>query len=560
MTSVRTLIGLVVAIAALAAVHFVVDVQTDSAPQGLRRKTLVPQAEKADRLSIVRQGNRDVRLVKDGEWKITAPYPASAEQSAVLRLTDALAFAPLSDEMTDAELLRIGRTRKDFGLAEPRVVVTLGTAARDDVTVSFGSDTPAGDGVYASVGDVAAVYIVPSNVFAAANLDVAGFRRRRLFAIRQDDVASFDIKNKAEGFVRIERVNEAWKMDAPNKGAVSSAKARQFVETLVGLEAQGFVWPVGVSNEAGVASASLLAGYGLDSESAFTVTLKCADGKDRAVSFGRESGTGQVYALAPGGSAIVTVPGAVCESVRAGANSFSDTRIFPVEESAVSAISLADGGMTFLLSRNAEGVWRLDAPVSAQTDQKVVEGLVGRLLSLKSSDLVADGVRVSLGTSAEPVSVSRPALFAGMRPADLRSKTIVALDPKLAKRVVVTDKDKTPVSVVFDADRKSWVMESSETTAAADVDALSKLVASLNPLNAIRVVRLKVSENELGVYGLDKPFRTIAVDQTAAESVRRNILVGDVTDGGRYATLGASDAVFVISSDSATALLAPIAK
>ena len=40
--------------------------------------------------------------------------------------------------------------------------------------------------------------------------------------------------------------------------------------------------------------------------------------------------------------------------------------------------------------------------------------------------------------------------------------------------------------------------------------------------------------------------------------MRRNILVGGEAQGGRYATLGAADAVFVISTDLVDRLAAPI--
>jgi len=560
MIGMRTVVWILVGIAIAVSAHFLIDLRTSAAPKGLRRNTLAPSAEKAAVLSVARRGEPGVRLVRDESWKIVSPYPASAEQSAVLRLTDALSFSPISDELTDAELLRIGRTRRDFGLDSPRVVVTAGNSSGEGVEVSFGADTPSGDGVYATVLGQASVYVVSSNVFAAANLDVAGFRCRRLLSARQEDVVSFDIKNGAGRFVRIVRDGETWKMSEPYEMLASSSKARSFLDALVGMEARDFVWPVGVSNEATVASVSLLAGYGLDPDSAFVVTLKCADGKDGSVSFGRAAGKDEVYALVRGGTAIVTVPLSACESARADAGAFVDARAFPVEAASVGAISVDDGGTAYMLSRNAEGVWRLDAPVSALADQEAVEGLVRRLLALKYSDVAADGVLVSVGTNAEPVSVSRPSVFAGMRPEDLRSKTLAKLDPKQVKRVVVTGEGKASVSAVFDGERKSWALEGSESVAMADGEALSHLVAALNPLEAVRVVRLKVSEGELGVYGLDKPFRTIAIDQTAAESVRRNILIGDVTDGGRYATLGASDAVFVISSDSAAALLAPIAK
>ena len=59
-------------------------------------------------------------------------------------------------------------------------------------------------------------------------------------------------------------------------------------------------------------------------------------------------------------------------------------------------------------------------------------------------------------------------------------------------------------------------------------------------------------------YGLDAPFLTVAIDQERADAVRRNILIGGETDGGRFATVGSADAVFVLSWESVEALSAPL--
>jgi len=70
---------------------------------------------------------------------------------------------------------------------------------------------------------------------------------------------------------------------------------------------------------------------------------------------------------------------------------------------------------------------------------------------------------------------------------------------------------------------------------------------AVSPLVAARVVKLKVSADDLSAYGLDAPSFVVAIDIEREDAIRRNILVGDRTEGGRFATVGASDAVFVLS-------------
>jgi hypothetical protein len=69
---------------------------------------------------------------------------------------------------------------------------------------------------------------------------------------------------------------------------------------------------------------------------------------------------------------------------------------------------------------------------------------------------------------------------------------------------------------------------------------------------------MKVSLAELSDYGLDTPRLTVAIDQDVEKDVRRNIMIGDKTEGGYYATVGSSGAVFVLSDETVSKITAPI--
>jgi len=73
------------------------------------------------------------------------------------------------------------------------------------------------------------------------------------------------------------------------------------------------------------------------------------------------------------------------------------------------------------------------------------------------------------------------------------------------------------------------------------------------------VVVLKVTPEDLRRYGLEKPYSSIAFDRRGGEGMRTNLLIGsEAPDGGRYATLGASEAIFTISGESVERLLSPL--
>ena len=550
MSNRRSILMLLAGIVLLAAAHFAIDCSSGGVAATARREALLADSGSASRIRIVRGGDAPTVIVRTNDvWRLVSPFSGSADDQVVKRLLDALSFVPVTDAQTDAELLKMGRERADFSTSASVLSVAVSDADGEE-TVTFGMPTPSSDGVYASVSGVDAVFIVPPEVKAAVDLPADGFRRRSLFLSGPTTVTSVDVRRGKGGMTSFERDGDGWKTDG---GQASSAKVKAFLSDLTAAEAVGFVWPVGETNETAVASASLLAGYGLDPESSVTVTLKTVDGSDAQASFGKDAGDGLVYALAQNGGAVVTVPAALKDAVAQEASLFADSRLFPVEARSVAAFAVSDGDVSYALTRDADGAWRLDSPISAPADKTSVEALLARLLALSPSDADDSGVLVSMSSDAKPVAVSRKSALGDERLDQLRSKDVVKVDPAIVKRLVRTLGGKT-VAVAYARDRRVWDVETEGLSGSVDDKSVGVVLEALNPLVAERVEKLKVSEADLSAYGLDRPFMTLAVDQDREDAVRRNLIIGAPVGDGRYATVGASDAVFVLSGDTVSKL------
>ena len=48
------------------------------------------------------------------------------------------------------------------------------------------------------------------------------------------------------------------------------------------------------------------------------------------------------------------------------------------------------------------------------------------------------------------------------------------------------------------------------------------------------------------------------IDQDVEKDMRRNIMIGDKVDGGYYATVGSSGAVFILANEVVSRITAPI--
>jgi hypothetical protein len=431
--------------------------------------------------------------------------------------------------------------------------VTLDDGKKKTV-VGFGRTIPSGKSVYASVSGVNAVFAVPTNVLATVDRTAGDFRRRTLFAAGPDEVTSFSIKNDTGAVMNFIRDGEVWTADDRQ---VSAKNVKKLLESVMGAAAVDFIWPVGAVDESASASSALLAGYGLDVDSAVTVSMKCLDGVDRWIAFGKPAKEGLVYAFVQNGGAVVTVDSALKDLVVAEKS--AGTRVFPQEASAVSSFTISDGAASYSVARCEAGAWRLDSPVSAPANSAAAETILARILALTATDAAGGDIRVEVNPGRESAEVSRSRVLGDYRFEDLRSREVVKIDPLLVSRLVFSRSgEPVPVSVVYDRDRQAWKVERSPVDGIVDTEAVNKLVAALNPLMAASVVKLNVSDSELREYGLERPYAALAVDQRRDDSVRRNILFGNKVEGGRYATLGASDAVFIISDEVFSALSADL--
>ena len=524
-----------------------------------KRTTLVDFQSEAVSVRIERVGSPAVVLDRGlGGWRLTDPFASGADEQAVMKLVDVLTQTPVVEVISDSELLKLGRTRADFSLEEPVLTVTLTGMDKSVCRFMFGSATPTQDGVYASVEGVDAVFILGKPAFSFVDVRPDDLRQRSLLPLGGAWVTSFEIKREGIPLLEFLRTGAGWNVGSEK---ASSQKITEFIDDLTTASAVSFIWPVGSSNETDHVTSSLLAGYGLDPDSAVTVTLNDINGKSRRLSFGKEADDGNVYALVQNGNAIVTVPSKLRDFARQDPVMFTDSRLFPVEARSVNGFSVSSDGSLYSLVRDKDGKWGLESPVVAPADQEASDALLSLILSLSPADVVKEnGVAVSVLTNMSKVLVPRERILGKRTFEDLRSREMLKIDAPLVKRIVSTVGGKTPktASVVYDRERRQWNLDTEADGVAVNVKGVESVLSVINPLAAVRIEKLAVVAADLDDYGLDTPFLTVAIDQDSDETIRRNILIGKKTRGGRFATIGSSDAIFVISDATVSRLSASI--
>lgn len=542
-----------------------------------------------DGLEIEAAGLHVVLERRAAGWRLVSPFPAEVDPAVVARLIDAFALGPIGDTLSYAEVRGLERSLADFGLAPARVSVVLRSGRRED-RVYLGGPTPTRAEVYARVNRLENVFTVPSNVVAVVPASLDGFRRSALLPFARDDISGLDIRVPGSPFLKLARSSSDWRLVQPEAASAAATAVAALADRLAAARVAAYVWPTATSSidvrEDERVRTARLAPYGLDVEAGVAVTVHGPGSAAEQIVFGAPApgGTNLVYALVQDGTAIVTVDGALAERCHVGESVFRDRRVFSALSAArVRSVSLTTPEAVYVVVQSSNRLWRLETPVDAPADTAAVASLIDRLLRLQTSDLAtnaASAVRVALAVDAPTAtnvpSVLVPAAALGGVPAlaGLRSKTLLAIGSSTLRRISVTDAAGRATIVAYDAARAAWAVPAAPAAAAVDAasgralrsvkgtvraENVARLVAALADVEATSIETVSAAPEDLRRCGLDHPAFTVAVDVDAADAVRKNILLGGPSaGGGRYATVGGADAIFIVSRATVAALTLPL--
>ncbi len=472
-----------------------------------------------------------VRASSPTHWLLKTPGgEAVADHAAVMKLLDALAYSPIGDALAFDDLRELNLAPADFGLSPPVVSIGIVSSAKGKSTgVSLGLKSPSGAEVYAMAQGMMSVFTVPASVMSVVPESPDGFRPLVLLPFESSLATAVDVRVPDAAFVKLIRSAGSWKLKSSDSSPALPSAVTSLIASIADAKIRSYVatgFPIPVSK---------LATYGIDPEKSQLVTVY-GPGESAQIVFGNPVDD-SVYALVQNGSAVVTVPAALKEACSVSPNAFRDTRLFPVAASQVDSFTVSSSNGVCILRRDGDG-WALESPVVAPADQECVKAFIQRMLSLDSSatsSVPVDAVTVKIGG----VSAALPATLPSAETlAAFHTRTVIALGASEVAKVTVSGADSPTVM---------WPAVPGEPIPGAVAEALANLTAE-------SVVNLSASPEELEVFGLSKPYRTVAIDLKSSDSIRKNLVVGNaLASGARYAMLSGASTVFTLSPSALAA-------
>lgn len=190
----------------------------------------------------------------------------------------------------------------------------------------------------------------------------------------------------ATGTFTLEKTDGAWKITAPNTWPVEETSLNQVKNALEGLVASDAVWPEGTPEErekAGLAKATA------------TVYWKSDDGKEGTLEIGRDLPKNEVYYVAASGKkGIYTARKWNVEVFTKGVTGFRRRKVLgELDRDQVTTIVLEVPGREPLLFSRADAIapWYVQTPFNGRADRGKANGLLTRLVNLRSEEFVDEG-------------------------------------------------------------------------------------------------------------------------------------------------------------------------
>jgi len=329
-----------------------------------------------------------------GQWRITAPTPLAADQSAVSSLLGT--FSSLdSERLVDEKAGNLA----PYGLNAPNLEVDLTEKTNKTHKLLLGDDTPAGNGIYAKLDGDPRVFTIPKFDQTSIDKSANDLRDKRLLTVAPDKISQVDLVAKKQE-IAFGRNKDEWQIVKPKPLRADGTEVDGLVRALTDAKMELDASDDPKKTASAFASGTPVATAKVTAESG-TQELQVRTNKD------------DFYAKSSAVDGIYKVQNTLGQALDKGLEDFRNKKLFDVGFDDPNKIEIRNGSKTYSLTRSGQDWWSGSAK---KMDPGTVQELVDKLRDLSASKFVDSGftnaavdltVTSSEGKRVEKVAISK---------------------------------------------------------------------------------------------------------------------------------------------------------
>ncbi len=380
MRGVRSTLVLLVVLVGLGAYIYFVESKKEPDAGPKKEKVFTIDASKIDGLKV-KSGPQETTLSKSGgSWQIVQPTPGKADESEVSGITSSLGSLEV-DRVVDEKPGNL----KQYGLADPRVVVAFKAAGEKDYRQLYlGDKTATGGALYAKLPKQPRVFLVSGYLDSTFNRTPFDLRDKTILRFNRDKVDTVAV-NAAPANVEFSKAGEDWKMTRPIQATADYSAVEGLVGRLQTAQMKSMV----------AQDATDLKAYGLDAPE---ITATVGEGSSRAtLLLGKKTPEGTVYAKDAARPAVFTVEASLADDLKKPADDYRRKDLFEARAYNTDSIEVTRGSETLAFAKvkaqgkdakNATEKWRQVKPAARDVDAAKMDTFLTKLSNLRAQSFV----------------------------------------------------------------------------------------------------------------------------------------------------------------------------
>lgn len=331
--------------------------------------------------------NRRLEKTNDG-WYIVSPMRWPANDFAVQRIITQLQFLEREASFSVSEILKSGHSLKDYGLEEPKFVLTLSTPKKD-ITFKIGDPTVVGNRIYILSDKGDTIFVMNKELMESLSVNIEDLRSQNIFDIPLFEVRSIMLNFEAQNTkVRLVEQNQSWSFETPIHARASKRAVERALSQLTATRVLSFVPDNTISED----------DMGLV-HPAMQITL-FAHNRKQTLLLGKESkneaGEAFYYAKMSGIQTAFTVPVSQFDMLKNAQTALRDSQLLAVSMEKLNEIEISQENQKVRLHREEGGKWRVnvkesDGQIKAyEADSTLISELSKSIEDLQVLEYVSD--------------------------------------------------------------------------------------------------------------------------------------------------------------------------
>jgi uncharacterized protein DUF4340 len=328
----------------------------------------------------------------DGEWKITAPIAAPADDTQMTQLVSLV---------TGLEVTRVVEENPadlaEFGLSPPQGEITITTSGGSEPTrVRLGGKAPVGNAVYAQISPSPRVILVDGGLKEASNKSPLELRNNGIFTINRDKIDTLEIEAGGHS-VQLVKQDLDWELKKPLATRGDLGEVSQLLTSLMSQKMESIV-------ETPVANSPA---YRLNPPVA-TVTIASGDTRE-TLQVGAKKDAANLYARNSSRPMVFTIPSSLLDELKNDPARYRRKDVFDFQTIDATRLEVVANGQTTVYAKatgkGADGKWHELSPNARVLDQAQIDSALSRLSYLRAVAFVPTPAGFTSGSGVTAVLV-----------------------------------------------------------------------------------------------------------------------------------------------------------